>query len=80
MSNILLELKVGAQCKPCKSKQLRKLEGELTLSLADQKALKVLPVYICQSVLVCLDCGFAVVIIPPGELQSLKKEITTPGA
>jgi len=79
MSNIPLELKVSTQCKLCKSDKLRKLEGELTLRLADQKALNVPPVYICQSGLVCLDCGFAGLIIPPGELQSLKKEITTPG-
>lgn len=60
-------------CKVCKSENTQKFEGELTASLPDLKGLTVPPTYICQSVLVCLDCGFAELVIPTNELQALKK-------
>jgi len=60
-------------CKACKSENLQKFEGELTASLTDPKRVRVPPVYVCQSVLVCLDCGFAELIVPASELHSLKR-------
>jgi hypothetical protein len=33
----------------------------------------VAPVYICHSVLICLDCGFAELMVPTTELHSLKR-------
>ena len=60
-------------CKACKSENLQKFEGELTASLADPKGVRVPPVYVCQSVLVCLDCGFTELIVPASELHSLKR-------
>ena len=72
-----LELKMA--CKICKSENLQKVDGELTASLPDLKGLKVPPVYVCQSVLVCLDCGFAELVIPARELQSFKKGRVAPG-
>jgi len=59
-------------CRVCKSENTQKFEGELTASLPDLKGLKVPPTYICQSVLVCLDCGFAEFVIPTNELQALQ--------
>jgi hypothetical protein len=60
-------------CKACKSDNLQRLDGELTVSQPDVKGLKVPPVYICQSILICLDCGFTELAIPPDELRLLKK-------
>jgi hypothetical protein len=60
-------------CRACKSENVQKFEGELTASLPDVKAVNVPPVYICQSVLICLDCGFAELMVPTTELHSLKK-------
>ena len=60
-------------CKVCKSENTQKFEGELTASLPDLKGLTVSPTYICQRVLVCLDCGFAELVIPTNELEALKK-------
>lgn len=60
-------------CKVCKSENTQKFEGELTASLPDLNGLQVPPTYICRSVLVCLDCGFAELVIPTNELQVLKK-------
>jgi len=64
-------------CKACKSENLQKLDAELTASLPTLKGLRVPPLYICQSVLVCLDCGFAELVVPASELQTLKKEKAT---
>ena len=60
-------------CKACKSENLQTLDGELTVSQADLKGLKVSPVYVCRSILICLDCGFAELVIPADELRLLKK-------
>jgi prolyl-tRNA editing enzyme YbaK/EbsC (Cys-tRNA(Pro) deacylase) len=60
-------------CKVCNSENLQKLEAELTASLPTPSGLNVPPIYVCKSVLVCLDCGFAELVIPTTELLSLKK-------
>ena len=60
-------------CKVCKSQNTQKFAGELTATLPDLKGLTVPPTYICQSVWVCLDCGFAELVIPTDELEALKK-------
>ena len=60
-------------CKVCKSENTQKFEGEVTASLPDLKSLQVPSIYVCQSVLVCLDCGFAEFVIPASELQAFNK-------
>jgi hypothetical protein len=65
------------QCRVCKSENLRKFEGELTASLAD---LKFPPVYICQSVLLCLNCGFAEMMVPVTDLELLNKRMAALGS
>lgn len=60
-------------CKACKSENLQKLEGELSANFPGINALNVPPVYVCQRVLVCLDCGFAELVVPTRELQLLQK-------
>ena len=67
-------------CKVCNSENSQKLEGELTASLPDLKNVKVPPIYICQSVLVCLDCGFTELVIPTAELLPLKKAKAASGS
>jgi len=65
------------ECRVCKSESLQKFDGELTASLAD---LKFPPVYICQSVLVCLNCGFAELVVPASDLQLLRSGIAILGS
>jgi len=67
-------------CKACKSEILKEFAAELTASRPDLKAVTVPPVYVCQSVLVCLDCGFTELVIPAKELYSLKKGQAAPGS
>jgi hypothetical protein len=37
-------------------------------------------VYVCQDVLVCLDCGFAELLIPASQLELLKTREPAPGS
>ena len=67
-------------CKACKSENVRKLNGELTASVSTLKALSVSPLYVCQNILVCLNCGFAELVIPASELESLKRAMATHGS
>jgi hypothetical protein len=60
-------------CKNCTSETVQKLDGELTLSAADLRGLSISPVYVCQSVVVCLECGFAELIIPLQKLENFSK-------
>lgn len=63
------------ECKSCKSRNLQRFDAELTASLAKLEGLTTSPVYICQSILVCLDCGFAELHVPRLELSQLKETI-----
>jgi prolyl-tRNA editing enzyme YbaK/EbsC (Cys-tRNA(Pro) deacylase) len=67
-------------CKACNSENLHRLDGELTASLPTLKSLKVSPIYVCQSILVCIDCGFAELVIPTSELLSLKNAKAASGS
>jgi len=60
-------------CKSCASDNLQSVAGELTASLLGLKNLKVSPIYVCQEILVCLDCGFTELRLTAAELQQLKK-------
>jgi prolyl-tRNA editing enzyme YbaK/EbsC (Cys-tRNA(Pro) deacylase) len=67
-------------CKACNSENLQRLDGELTASLPVLKGLKASPLYVCQSILVCMDCGFAELVIPTSELLSLKNAKAASGS
>lgn len=60
-------------CRVCSSDNLQKLDGELTASLPSVKDVKASPIYVCQEMRVCLDCGFAELRIPTAELEALRK-------
>jgi hypothetical protein len=60
------------ECKSCKSQNVRNFDAELTASSTALKGLSTSPVYICQSILVCLDCGLAELRVPGPELEQLK--------
>jgi hypothetical protein len=65
-------------CKACKSENLQKLDGELTVCFPGLARANVSPVYVCQDVLICLDCGFAELYIPPQQMNLLKMKGTAP--
>jgi len=61
------------ECKACRSENLQKFAGELTASSLSMHNLDSSPVYVCQQVVVCVDCGFAELVVPRQELELLKK-------
>ena len=60
-------------CKACQSANLQTLDGELNLSQPNVKGLKAAPIYVCRSILICLECGYAELVVPADELSLLKK-------
>jgi hypothetical protein len=52
---------------------LQRLDGELTASFPSLKNVKVNPIYVCQAVSVCLNCGIAELRVPDAELEVLRK-------
>jgi hypothetical protein len=65
-------------CKACESENLQKLDGELTASFPDLERANVPPVYVCNNVLVCFDCGFVELYIPPQQLNMLRMKGAAP--
>lgn len=61
-------------CKNCGSGNVQRFDGELTLSARKLSGLNSSPVYVCQTVVVCLECGFSELAIPAHKLESLNKE------
>ena len=61
-------------CKSCTSQNLGQFPGELTLCFDSLQTTRnnADPVTIIPRVLVCLDCGFSELVIPPAEVLLLK--------
>jgi hypothetical protein len=62
-------------CKSCGSDKQQYFSGELSVAFPVIEKLKQAPVYVLQKLLVCLDCGYAELIVPPTELEQLRKGI-----
>ena len=60
-------------CKRCGSICQQEFGGELSASFLDIKDVSLWPVYVCQHVLICLECGFAELMIPGSELERLRE-------
>ena len=66
-------------CKGCGSKNLQELAGELSASFIDIGRANLSPVYVCQPLLICLDCGFTELVVTKADLELLKKERAASG-
>jgi len=62
-------------CRACGSENLVTLRGELTASLTTLDGAKQAPIYVCQTLLACMTCGFAELQIPLTKLQDLKRSM-----
>jgi hypothetical protein len=60
-------------CKRCGSIAQEEFDGEVYLCFTDVKRAKMPSVFVCNQLLVCLDCGFAEQVIFRPELQQLRK-------
>ena len=60
-------------CKKCASENLQRLTAELSASALHVDKVKHPPIYVCQELLVCLDCGFSELVISAPDLEQLRK-------
>ena len=60
-------------CKACSSENQQNFSGELTVAFPGIERLNLCPVYVCQKILVCLDCGYTELVFPATELGKLRK-------
>jgi len=60
-------------CEACSSENQQNFSGELTVPFPGVKRYNLSPVYVCQRVLVCLDCGYTELVVPAPQLEKLRK-------
>jgi hypothetical protein len=60
-------------CKKCASENLQRLTAELSASALHVNEVNHPPIYVCQELLVCLDCGFSELVISAPDLEQLRK-------
>jgi hypothetical protein len=65
-------------CKRCTSVAQQDFPGEVSVNYPGMQRLNLSPVYICQDVLICLDCGFTELVIPGAELERLRVGMAQP--
>jgi hypothetical protein len=70
---LMVRLEQKVACKRCTSVAQQDFTGELSVVFPGLQGLNLSPVYICQHILVCLDCGFTELVIPGPELDRLRK-------
>jgi hypothetical protein len=72
----VVHLEVEMSCKLCASMAEQDFAGELSVVFPGLQGLNLSPVYICQHILVCLECGFTELVIPGPELDRLRVGMT----
>ena len=60
-------------CKVCSSEKQQRFPVESAVTFPGVQRLNLVPVYVCQRTLVCLDCGYAELVFPATALQKLRK-------
>jgi hypothetical protein len=63
-------------CRKCGGASQKVFNSELTLSNTDIKSVALAPVYVCNQLLVCLECGFAELTISETDLNNLRTGTT----
>jgi hypothetical protein len=65
-------------CKVCSSFQQLDCDAELNFTFPGLSRTNLTSVYICHRVLICLDCGYAELVIPESKLERLKQGMGEP--
>ena len=60
-------------CKACSSENQQNFSGEMSVAFSGIETLNLSPVYVCQKILVCLDCGYAELVFPATQLEQLRE-------
>jgi hypothetical protein len=67
-------------CRKCASSNARSFKSEMTVAFRELENVDQAPVYICQDILVYLDCGRVELSLPPAKLAQLRQEVMRPSA
>jgi hypothetical protein len=67
-------------CRKCASSNERSFKSEMTVAFRELEHVDQAPVYICQDISVCLDCGHIELSLPPESLEQLKREAMRPSS
>ncbi len=67
-------------CRKCASSNERSFKSEMTVAFRELENVDQAPVYICQDILVCLDCGRVELNLPPAKLEQLRQEAMRPSS
>ena len=59
-------------CFACSSENRQNFSGEFIVVFPGLQRLNLHPVYACQKMLVCLDCGYTELVVPEPQLEKLK--------
>jgi hypothetical protein len=59
-------------CNKCASTNQGNFKSEISISFGELENINRSPIYICQDVSVCLECGHLELALPPAKLELLK--------
>lgn len=59
-------------CKKCASTGQQYFLSELSILFPERDRLNSSSIYICQDVLICLDCGYVELVVAAAELEKLR--------
>ena len=62
-------------CRGCESQNQQVFPVELVFAFPGIEGTKLSPVHVSHKILICLDCGYAQLVLPPARLEQLKKGI-----
>ncbi len=60
-------------CEKCQSRNRKTFKAELVTTFIELENVNQAPVYLCQDIRVCLDCGHTEITFPVAKLEHLKR-------
>jgi hypothetical protein len=67
-------------CKKCGAMSQQDFPGEVSINFPGVQRIHLSPVYVSQSILICLDCGFSELVVPKPVLAQLSQGMAAPGS
>ncbi len=61
-------------CDECKSGNQRSFKCEMAIAFRELENVNQSPLYVCQDIFVCLDCGHIKLALPAEKLEQLKQK------
>jgi hypothetical protein len=67
-------------CTKCASTNQRSFNSEIAVAFRGIENVSRAPVYVCQEISVCVDCGHVELDLPPAKLEQLKQGMLGPSS